>query len=165
MAERYLNNCAILLLYVERCHRFGTKHLDEYAEQLRPCVIYAESAYEGLQFGSARACIPEREGQWGRTFCRNGSILFNPVWYRSEWRPRRQWTRGGTVNKRWQHCAAWRGRQKPSWVQVCVRARILPLSMSQCVFNTSPVPVSVACPSAKGPLSTLAHACLDVYGA
>lgn len=42
MGKWYLNYCFILLLYVERCHRFGTRHLDEYAKQLRPCVIYAK---------------------------------------------------------------------------------------------------------------------------
>lgn len=79
MVERYLNNCVILLWYVERCHRFGTKHLDEYAEQLRPCVIYAKSAYGRLQFGGARARSPERKVQRGKTFRRNDCVLFNPA--------------------------------------------------------------------------------------
>lgn len=61
MGELYLSDCVTLLLYVERCHRFGTKHLDEYAERLRPCVIYAKSAYERVQFGiaSTRTWFPE----------------------------------------------------------------------------------------------------------
>lgn len=61
MGERYLNDCVTLLLDVECCHDFGTKHLDEYAEQPRPCVIYAESVHERVQFQSVCVCACLRE--------------------------------------------------------------------------------------------------------
>lgn len=93
MGERYLSDCVTLLLYVERCHRFGTKHLDEYAEQLRPCVIYAKSAYSS----GARA----RDSQSER--CSEGEHFAEMIPFSSippEWWTRRQWTREGSVNKR-----------------------------------------------------------------
>lgn len=61
MGERYLNDCVTLLLDVECCHDFGTKHLDEYAEQPRPCVIYAKSVHDRVQFQSVCVCVYESE--------------------------------------------------------------------------------------------------------
>lgn len=63
MGERYLNDCVTLLLDVECCHDFGTKHLDEYAEQPRPCVIYAKSVRERVQFQSVCVCMCVYKGE------------------------------------------------------------------------------------------------------
>lgn len=97
MGERYLSDRVALLLYVERCHRFGTKHLDEYAEQLRPCVIYAKSAYSS---GARARVVPRVKGaaKGNVSLKRLHSLQSRLV--PSEWWPRRQWTRGGSVNKR-----------------------------------------------------------------
>lgn len=83
MGEQYLNDCVTLLLDVECCHGFGTKHLYEYAEQLQWCVIYTECVYfcTVCVWVCAHVCVCLREwkGQWRRTFCWNDPILLNPV--------------------------------------------------------------------------------------